>query len=267
MGYKYETYTVECKEKRLILVTDIHNCHECWQGVSSADRMEILCECLLEEYERRPYDVILALGDYSLDFWVCKEGGSFLWNSPISNTDNFVKEYVPRLPTDFYMIPGNHEQYGEEDWRRITGFPREYVIIYGDTIFVMLDTFAGDLDPKVNSDGTYTGINTEFLSQVLADYPDKRIILSAHNIEVKQESEAARELILNNPRIVCAFAGHIHRSHTLILPDGWGRLPLFYCGDFSYTRGRKTEKNWGYRILDLSTADISTEYVRAKTTH
>ncbi len=260
--YQYKTYTVNREADRLLFVTDIHHCHGDWYGEKSSDRMELLCKSLREEHERKPYDAILSLGDYSLDFWAWSEGGSYLWDPPVSNTDAFVKTYVPQMPTDFYMIPGNHEQYGHEDWLKITGMPREYVIIYGDYVFVMLDTFAGELDPKVNHDGYYTGINTELLTQVLEDHPDKKIILCAHDLYIRRESEAARALILENKNILCALAGHTHRDNTLILPESWRCLPVFYCGDFSYNDSRQKEKNWGYRMLDFSHAAISTEYVR-----
>ena len=260
--YKYKTYVVNCEAKRLLFVTDIHHCHGNYYEMESRDRMDLLCKCLREEHERQPYDAILSLGDYSLDFWAWNEGGSFLWDPPVSNTAVFVETYVPQMPTDFYMIPGNHEQYGEETWQNMTGMPREYVIVYGEYVFAMLDTFAGQLDPKVNHDGYYTGINTELLTQVTKDYSDKKIFLCAHDLYIPRESEEARALILENRNIICAFAGHTHSDNTRILPDSWRCLPVFYCGDFSYNGCRQKEKNWGYRILDLSRAAISTEYAK-----
>ena len=260
--YLYQTYTVSCKEKRLLLVTDIHNCHIDWYGTTAAERLTRMCQCFREQYERQPYDAILSLGDYSLDFWKWNEGGSYLWDPPVSRTEEFVKNYIPQMPTEFFMIPGNHEQYSHKDWQRITGRPREYAVIYGDYVFAMLDTFSGQLDPKENHDGCYTGINTEFLSSVLDDYPDHRIILCAHDLIIAKESDAAQTLIRTNPRILCAFTGHTHRDNTLILPDSLRHLPVFYCGDFSYNGGRQQEKNWGYRLLDLCGDAISTEYVR-----
>ncbi len=260
--YTYKTYTVSPEAKRLILVTDIHHCHGKWYGVESGERMELLCKTLQEEHARKPYDTILSLGDYSLDFWAWEEGGSYLWDPPVSRTEEFVKTYVPEMPTDFYMIPGNHEQYGHEDWERITGMPREYAVLYGEYVFVMLDTFAGDLDPKHNHDGRYTGINVDLLTAVLRDHPDKKIILCAHDFYIPRESEEARALVFTNPRIVCGFAGHTHRDNTLVLPDTWRGMPVFYCGDFSYSESRQKEKNWGYRILDFTRGVLSTEYVK-----
>lgn len=258
---EYKTYSIECKYKRLIIVTDIHNCHKEWHA-ETEKRMERLCEALNAEYQRAPYDAILMLGDYSLDFWGWEIGGSYLWEKPVSYTEDFVRRFVPRLPAEVYMIPGNHEQYSEADFIRITGYPREYSIVYGESVFAMLDTFAGGLDPKENSDGVYTGINGEFLAELLKAHPEKRMIICAHDISPKRESEAVRELICVEKRIVCAFTGHTHRDNTLLLPDSFRNLPVFYCGDFSYNGGRSREKNWGYRLLDITDGLISTEYVR-----
>lgn len=260
--YPYQTYTVPCKEKRLLLVTDVHNCHIDWYQTTAEDRLAFLCDCFHAHYERQPYDVILSLGDYSLDFWKYNEGGSYLWDPPVSRTDAFVKSYVPQMPTEFFMIPGNHEQYSRDDWQKITGRPREYAVIYGDYVFAMLDTFSGQLDPKENHDGSYTGINTAFLSAVLHDHPEKTVILCAHDLIPSMEGEAARTLICENPRIICAFTGHTHRDNTLLLPVSWRSFPVFYCGDFSYNSGREQNKNWGYRLLDLTDDTLSTEYIR-----
>lgn len=260
--YHYQTYTVSRRENRLLLVTDVHNCNIDWYGVTAEERLSLMCGCFTKHYERQPYDAILSLGDYSLDFWKWNEGGSYLWNPPVSRTEEFVRKFVPQMPTEFFMIPGNHEQYSHTDWQRIVGRPREYAIVYGDCVFAMLDTFSGNLDPTENHDGCYTCINVEFLSAVLRDHSDKRIILCAHDIIPTQESDEARELIASEPRIVCAFAGHIHRHNTVLLPESWRHLPVYYCGDFSYNGGGTGDKNWGYRLLELSGDTLSTEYIR-----
>lgn len=263
INMQYKEYIIEKSENnRLLIITDIHNCHIEWSETATYDRMEILCDSVNKEYEKRPYDGILSLGDYSLDFWKWDVGGSYLWEKPISRTEDFVKKFVHKLPHKMFMIPGNHEQYGKDDWERITGFPREYSVVYGDKVFVMLDTFAGNLDPREHSDGEYTGISTELLTEVLNNHPDKKIFLCAHDLIPSMESDKAREIILNNSRIVCAFTGHTHRDNTVILPDEWRNLPVFYCGDFSYNLSGDEEKNWGFRIVDFKNGVFSTEYVR-----
>ena len=230
--------------------------------MATYDRMELMCSVLNDEYENYPFDCLLSLGDYSLDHWRWDIGGSYLWDKPVSKTEDFMNRFYSKLPLKLYMIPGNHEQYGADDWKRITGFDREYAVVYGDYVFVMLDTFAGELDPKEHSDGVYSGINVKLVRKVLENHPSKRVILCAHDLIPENESEDARKLIFDEKRILCAMTGHTHRDNTVILPDNWRNLPVFYCGDFSYNGGRNKEKNWGFRIIDLNDDKFSTEYVR-----
>ena len=64
---QYKEYIIEKSENnRLLIVTDIHNCHIEWFETPTYDRMEFLCDCVNKEYEKRPFDGILSLGDYSL---------------------------------------------------------------------------------------------------------------------------------------------------------------------------------------------------------
>lgn len=259
----YTEYTIEkCEHQRLLIATDIHNCHIEWHGITNEERMELFCKEIKKAYEKTPFDSMLCLGDYSLDHWAWDIGGSCLWNPPISRTDEFMKKYYPKFPEKAYLIPGNHEQYGEEDWKKITGFPREYAVVYGNYVFAMLDTFGGDLSPTEHADGTYTGINVALVTEILEKHPDKRIILCMHDLIPEKESEDARKLIFEQKQILCAMTGHTHRDNTVLLPDSWRNLAVFYCGDFSYNGGRDKERNWGYRILDFKDGKFSTEYVR-----
>lgn len=259
----YTEYIIEkTANNRIAIICDVHNCHIKWYDIENDTRMGYLCEHLNERFEYEPYDAILGLGDYSLDFWGWCEGGSYLWNPSVSNTEDFVKRFCTQFPTKSYLIPGNHEQYGEEKWEKITGVKREFALVYGDKVFAMCDTFGGDLDPTENSDGTYTGINTEFLKEVLARHKDKKVYLCLHDLIIENESEEARKLLCENENIVCAFAGHIHRSITKILPDEWRNLPVFYCGGFGFSNGT----NWGFRVIDFNFADseICADYVPYK---
>lgn len=258
----YTEYILEFpKNNRILLVTDIHNCHVEWYNTRNETRMELLCDALADACQKRPYDAILCLGDYSLDFWAYDIGGSCLWDNPVSRTQEFVEKYRSRFPVQSFMIPGNHEQYGNEKWKEITGTPREFAVVYGNYVFAMCDTFAGDLDPTRHSDGTYTGLNVTFLQEILAAHPGKKFLLCAHDILTDQESEEAKALIRDNKQILCAFAGHIHQSKTLLLDDSWRNLPVIYCGDFSYEgNAYSDEPHWGFRFLELG-KHFATEYI------
>ena len=98
-----------------------------------------------------------------------------------------------------------------------------------------------------------------FLKTVLQKHKDKKIYLCLHDLLTDKESEEARQLILENKNIVCAFTGHINRSITKILPDEWRNLPVFYCGGFGFSNNT----NWGIRLVDfnLEGGEICADYV------
>lgn len=279
---KYSEYIAENTEKgRVLIISDIHNCHKDWNGRKTKERMKLMCDALKKEYDKKPYDCILALGDYSLDFWKWDVGGSWLWNPPVSKTKEFMEEYCNTFPVKTYLIPGNHELYSNEQWCKITGFDREFYIVYKDYVFVMADTFAGDIDPKEHSDGIYSGINRELLKQALNSYPDKKIILFVHYFAPDRESEEVKKIIMAESRIKCIFAGHNHLSTTVFLDDTWRNIPVIFCGNFSYypeSEGEtknyfgkvftsfidEADGHWGYRILELNAGNLCTDYVHIK---
>ena len=63
--------------------------------------------------------------------------------------------------------------------------------------------------------GTYCGANVADIKELMARYPDKKVILCAHWFDMKLESEEFLELLRNEERILCLFCGHNHRSHIV----------------------------------------------------
>ena len=255
-------YMVSSTEhKRVLILTDLHFCDKAWHGLSCLKRMELLQKVLQKEAAENPFDVLLCLGDYSLDFWAWESKGSYLCTPSVSNTENFVQQIVPKFPVHPYMIPGNHEQYGHLKWKEITGYPRQYNVVYGKCVFLMCDTFGGNLEPTEHSDGTYSGLDFAFLKETIEKYPNHELILCMHDLMPELETNEVKELVKTSGRFCCGFAGHTHRSDTVLLGKEWGYLPLFYCGDFSYTADceQNAYPNWGFRQVDLSQG-IRTKY-------
>ena len=137
-------------------MSDIHYRCADYYGRTKEEIADLLCADLEAEYKKAPYDALLLLGDYSLDHWVWGNGGTYL-NHGISNTELFVKNYLCKIAPDgvtVKMMPGNHEQYGEALWNKLTGHRRHDHTVIGDILFIFTDTFGGDLDPTEHSDGT-----------------------------------------------------------------------------------------------------------------
>ena len=111
--------------KRVLIATDIHYCHFDYGGMHRDEKVKFLVKQIKEEYEREPFECILMLGDFSLDHWKWQVQGSWLKEGR-SYTAEFIEGYCKELPAPCYMIAGNHEQYGEEKWRELTGGAREH---------------------------------------------------------------------------------------------------------------------------------------------
>lgn len=225
------------QEMRFLVTSDIHNCHASWYGISNDARMEIYKNSVTEAQRKNHYDAALILGDVSLDFWAWNEGGSYLWENKISRTQEFMEKVFPALPKPTYIIPGNHEQYGHEDWLRITGQPREQIVRFDGVTFVMLDSFSGDLDPRVNSDGTYQPLNCELIKKALDEAPDPIVFLCAHFFDPTKESEEFKSLVKNESRIKALFMGHDHKTNVMHLEE-FGNKPILHSGNFSYNKER-----------------------------
>ena len=252
------------KPTRLIIASDIHYCEEGWYGLPRTAKGENLIADLAREYERHPYDALLLLGDYSLDHWVWGTKGTYLTRG-LSETGLFVKEVLGRLAPDgvaVRMIAGNHEQYGEENWERLTGHKRRDHLVCGDILFILCDTFGGDLDPTTHSDGTYVGVNVEEIKSLMALHPQKRVILCAHWFHVEAEGEEFRELLRSEERILCLICGHAHISRVLSSGEENGNKPILYTGHYSYSGEKNPLRGLnGYRELIIDGDKVTSKYL------
>ena len=246
---------------RVLFASDLHHCHITWHGVASDERMKRLSAAIQDEYAREPFDLFLMLGDYSLDFWDWSTKGCYI-NEGKSYTEEFVRKIVPTLPCPSYMIAGNHEQYGHEKWKAITGCERRTAIAYRDALFILLDNYGGDLDPTEHSDGTYTPTDITYVKQQMAAHPDaKHVFLCAHEFDMRYEGEDFKALLRAEERIVALLAGHTHLSKNIPLGEECGNKLLLRTGQFSYS-GNIKESRWGWRELRFEDdGSISTAYI------
>ena len=246
---------------RVLFASDLHHCHMSWHGVDSDDRMERLIKAIEEEYAREPFDLFLMLGDYSLDFWAWATKGCYV-NEGVSYTDRFVKKIVPHIPCPSYMIAGNHEQYGHEKWKEITGCDRRAAIPYGKALFILLDNYGADLDPTEHSDGTYTQSDITYIREQMAAYPGaEHVFLCAHEFDMARESDEFKVLLREESRIVALLAGHTHLSKIVPLGEDCVDKLLLRTGQFSYS-GNIKESRWGWRELRFDdNGAVSTAYI------
>ena len=193
---------------RVMLSSDIHCTHLLeWYGVNYRDRMQLWVDAILAEHEERPIDLLILNGDLSLDHWQHNGGGSWL-NEERSTSEEFIDDFVSQLPDEIaiFIMPGNHEQFSNEDWEYIAGNDRYGYYVLGEHLFVFLDNFAGELDPDYHHDGVYTGVDMDFLNEVMEAHPDKNVWLVAHYFDMSKESAEFKELLSTNTQIKLLYS-------------------------------------------------------------
>lgn len=246
---------------RVIFCSDVHLCHAAWYGKPSAERLDKMVNDLNELYAEHPYEKIIFLGDYSLDFWECEICGSWL-REGVSNTVNFIKGYAERLKAPYYMIPGNHEQYGCEAWKKIAGTPRESCFTAGGYLFIACDNFAGSLDPDFHSDGTYTAVRLDFVKRKMREYPFLPVILCAHYFDLQKEPPEFFEFIKNEKRITFLICGHDHIVASEDMGERADHVCLYHDGHYSYAGEGKSlsEAGWGFCEAELRDNGVDIRY-------
>lgn len=252
---------------RILLTSDIHCTHLLeWYGTSYRERMQHWVDALLAEHEKEPFDLIVIMGDVSLDFWEHQGGGSYL-NEGYSSTEEFVEDFVGQLPGNIplFMLAGNHEQYANEDWVRLTGNERQGSYVLGDQLFLFLDTFRGELDPDYHHDGKYVGVDMDFVNEQLSLYPDKDVWLIAHYFDMEKESDEFRQLLKTNDRIRGLFQGHTHLTTPIALGKQYNDLVIAQTGNFAYTKDANIVGSfWGFRDLVITEDGAASRYIIAE---
>lgn len=248
-------------ERRILITSDIHCTDlETWYGVSNAERMEHWLRQILGEHERQPFDLILIPGDISLDY----HNKQTPFDKGYSTAYLFMKMYASRLPAGVPVLvtAGNHEQFPEEVWQRITGNPRQCHWVLENHTFVMLDTFREALLPTYDSSDVYSPVDTAYIRMLLERYPGNHIWLLSHWFELEEETEDFCRLVAEEPRIKGLFMGHSHEHQLIPLGPEYGNKVIAQTGNFSYTMsGAHTGGFWGFRDLVISEKKALSRYI------
>ena len=253
------------ESRRVLITSDIHCTDlEEWYGVSNRDRMEHWLRQVLEEHEKQPFDLIVILGDISLDYH--QELTPF--QKGYSTAYLFMEMYASRLPegVPVMVAAGNHEQFPEDVWRKITGCPRQDHRVLGDHLFIVADGFNGDLGTVYDSSDRYVPMDADRIRELMEAHPHKYVWLLSHWFQMEDETEAFRRLVAE-PRVKGLFMGHSH-DHRLIPPGPeTGGKCIAQTGNFSYTMsGAHTGGFWGFRDLVLREDRAVSSYIMAEST-
>ena len=265
---------------RVLITSDIHYrvpSGTVYYGVPSVDRVQLWVDSVNYEHSQTPFDLIIIAGDVSLDHY--NNVGTYTTSrGQTSETDIFVKNYVSQLPdgVPVYILPGNHEQYSNEQWKTLTGNERQFSVEMDGNLFICLDNFNSNLEPNRTGNPSYTQSDVAFIEAETAKYPNDNVWLIGHWFESGKESAEFKTLVQTNDRIKGLFAGHQHQCEVV---DFCGK-PLAKTGNFAnsnfdaYPTGNDfaqdvenvTNSFWGFRELVIAEDSAYSQYILADTT-
>ena len=179
---------------------------------------------------------------------------------------------MSQLPQDVpvFVLAGNHEQFGNEKWKEITGNERQGSFVLGDNLFLFLDSFALGLDPEYHHDGISTEPDTLFIRSEMERYPSHKVYLLSHYFDLAASDGEFAELV-KDPRVVTLFQGHTHRCTAKSMGEKYANKKILQTGNFSYTSQKDTaqdmlESFWGFRDLCIVGRRAISRYIVAEST-
>lgn len=246
---------------RILLTSDIHCTDlETWYGVSDEARLQHWLEEVLAEHARHPFDLILINGDISLDYHAEKTP----FEKGYSTSYVFMKMFASRLPAGVPVLvtAGNHEQFPEETWQKITGNSRQCHAVLGNHTFIMLDGFREALKTTYDSTDEYSPMDVAYIKSLMERYPENHVWLISHFFDMDLESGEFRELVAKDRRIKGLFMGHTHEHQLIPLGPEYGNKVIAQTGNFSYTMsGAANGGFWGFRDLVIEDKKATSSYI------
>lgn len=222
-------------------------------GHPQREKIEAVYQAIMDEYNEAPLDAVLVLGDLSIDDYDYRK-------LPHNYCEKFKEDCMDRLPCPAYAQPGNHDSHLNETWREVFGYDREFTVTFGDTVFLMADTFK-----KVPASGAsgapYNPIDPELVKKTLEEYKGKNIFICAHHVGTNEGESELAQLIRENSELKCLFRGHTHHNAVIDLGEAYGNKKLVDIGGYGYNGmvldGKYTfsvydhKWAWGYEILEI----------------
>ena len=246
---------------RVLLTSDIHCTDlEDWYGIRDEVRMQRWLEDVLAEHARHPFDLILIPGDISLDYHAEKTP----FEKGYSTAYLFMKMYASRLPAGVPVLTGagNHEQFPDAVWQKITGNPRQCHWVVGNQTFIMLDGFREALKTTYDSSDVYSPMDVAYIRELLDRYPENHVWLISHYFDLEREADAFRKLVADDPRIKGLFMGHTHEHQLIPMGPEWGDKIIAQTGNYSYTMsGAANGGFWGFRDLVIEDDKAVSSYI------
>lgn len=245
---------------RFLTLSDIHFDDKQYYGVDGFTRMAKMVDVINEENKKYPLDFVLVLGDISLDYY-------YRGLSPINyNYTKKVRDYfLAKISVQTYIIPGNHDNYSDEEWGKNISGAKQYSIDCDDYGIIMLDNFKHIENVEYpGADMPYSKVDMVFLTSEMQKFEGRKVILCGHYFDYGNESQEFKDYVQNNNNIIALVCGHSHKHIT----STFGNKPLLFSGNFSYGLADGTvnpvysqEYAYGFREFMISNNGLVSSYI------
>lgn len=233
---------------RVLIISDIHYYPKNnLLGYDMDERMQLVVDQIMKEYNGRGLDAVLILGDLSTDDYNA---------SAASHTEYYrqaYERYLKELPVPVYVLPGNHDSFSNDQWLATFGYSRQFSVAVGDMLFLMLDTFGNSA-----GNGEKLPVDLDWVRSEIAKYPGYRVVICSHYFS-DADIAALQEIAGQNSRVLALFHGHTHQYEVIpgaayVINDGAVAYTAFTdvsgtVWNFGYLDLRSL---WGYQILEWS---------------
>lgn len=245
---------------RFLQISDTHfsSGFEIVYNITAEERMNRVVDWIIEENNKTPLDFVIHTGDFTSE-------NLFNKNNDPDFLKIFYNSFVSQIPCPFYAVPGNHEGHNNEEFKDVTGVPRQYTVEFGDIVLIVLDTF--NLPTTTGSGGSYKPVDVEYLRSVLAldEKNEKKYILFSHYFQESSETTEFKNIVENDDRILYLVQGH---THMYEIQDFAGKK-LITGGNVSVwlingigTRTYDAENTWGYVIHELTEDGMTVQHIQ-----
>lgn len=244
---------------RVMCISDLHaGAHYgTYAGLSPWDRGLIMSQFLKSEYEREPsFDLFFGNGDMaSNEYNELRDRTSYFERLQRTCAPVLTKAGVPA-----YYIYANHDDLCDDEWRRITGYPKDYIVDLDDDVsFVCLDLYHGPQTPEERAWGY--GAPSDMKREIYEE-TSEHIRFREHVFVVCHFADDARNPLLSkfireNPQVRATLAGHTHLTRCGLL-GGKSRMESGHFSWAAATWGRACDDTaaamigpWGMRCLEF----------------
>lgn len=256
---------VEDGRYRVILTSDIHyTYYREYCGFDRDARMQMWVDAILATHEEDPVDLVIVVGDLSLDHHF--HNGTYTTDK-VSTSKIFVDKYGSQVAEKIPILylPGNHEQFTNEQWLEITGNPRYDSYVVANNLFICTDAYSETLEPNYDevNGAAYVQQDVAYIQSEIDKHLEcDNVFLVSHHFANADESDEFKALVKNNEKIICLFAGHTHNSRIITLGSEWGKKKIMQTGNFAEppVGSNAYETFWGYRDVIITEDSITSWY-------